>query len=642
MDETPAAPLAVDCAADLRAALARVAPPLLARAQQCVPPIGWNGLARGLEAFANTLLDAPADGAFLRTLRALGVSQVETDIIVAAMSVDLDSRFASAWQLLGGRIDATRPRFGTLLQLLPATAHTEALRLLDPGHWLRALGAIDLVGDAEAMFDRTVVASPLFWGIDPQLTTLNIKPTALCESSYNGNSPLVDIQPRRRTDTDGPPTAVMVEGPTGSGRTWLARELAASVELPTVWATLDNRAQRQIATVIRQAVLHNLMPCFDLTSLNRADTEALLPTFAAWGSLYAGPMIFICEHRLHLPAPWQTWIVPAQRPSLEARTTLWTQALGERGTSELAEELARRFPLGRGAIYRAASEGIFRSAGTADAAMLAQAAREQLDTSSSVAERVRTARRMHELIAAPQTIALLQEILSFAHHRRTVFADWGFAQRFRGGLKVLFSGPPGTGKTMSAEIIAAELDLDLFKIDLSNVVSKWVGETEKNLKEVFDQAEANGGVLLFDEADALFGKRTINVQSSNDRHSNMEINYLLQRMEAFEGICLLTSNIESAIDEAFKRRLNFRVQFAKPDAVERAALWRSMIPSQTPRAGSLNFTEVAERFDMAGGNIRNAALRAALLAAAEQQPLATRHLLDAAQREFGESGRLSM
>jgi AAA+ superfamily predicted ATPase len=640
---------------DLRRALHDVAQRLMRQAEQRVPPIGWNGIARELAEFAAvepSSIGTDAAGFTLLRQR-LSLDDVETLIVAAAMSVDVDGRFTSAWQLVGGRIDATRPRFGSVLQLLTPNERDSALRLLQPGHWLRACNLIDILGSSESAFDHVVVANPLFFGVDADAAALGVRSDGLCVSSYTGSSPLVDAQIRRRQKADGAPTAVVIEGPSGSGRSWLAREIAASFEAPTVWVDVDHRAPAQVFAAVRQALVEQAIPCLDLTSMTSGVASSdkpdagleqqrwLLTALTKLAELCAGAIVLVCEHRLRLPAPWQTWIVTVTRPNLEQRAELWQTALGERGTPALAADLARRFPLGRGAIFRAHSEGNFRSAGTADPDSLAQAAREQLDASSSAAERIRSSRRMSELIAAPQTISLLQEILSFARYRRTVFAKWGFAQRFRGGLKVLFAGPPGTGKTMSAEIIAAELDLDLFKIDLSNVVSKWIGETEKNLKQVFDQAEAHGGVLLFDEADALFGKRTSNVQSSNDRHSNMEINYLLQRMEAFEGICLLTSNIDNAIDEAFKRRLNFRVQFAKPDVAEREALWRTMIPAQTPIAGKLDFAEVAERFDMAGGNIRNAALRAALLAAADGKSLATSHLLDAAQREFGESGRLS-
>jgi SpoVK/Ycf46/Vps4 family AAA+-type ATPase len=350
--------------------------------------------------------------------------------------------------------------------------------------------------------------------------------------------------------------------------------------------------------------------------------------------------VIVAESRALLPDPWHTITTSAFRPDAARRAQLWQTALPEAPAEQLAD-LAQRFPLTAGGVFRAADEARARGGGDVEPDVLAQAAREQLEVRSSLAERSRSTKRLADLVAQPQTVALIEEIIAFAHSRRQVFDDWGFGRRMRGGLKVLFSGPPGTGKTLSAEIISGELELDLYRIDVSNVVSKWIGETEKNLKQVFDQAEAHGGVLLFDEADALFGKRASDVKSSTDRYANLEVNYLLQRMEGYEGIVLLTTNLETGIDEAFRRRLNFRVRFLAPDVDEREQLWQLMIPSSVPRGEALDFAEVAERYDMPGGNIKNAALRAAILAAAEGSRLMTRHLCTAAEREFTEIGRIS-
>ena len=183
------------------------------------------------------------------------------------------------------------------------------------------------------------------------------------------------------------------------------------------------------------------------------------------------------------------------------------------------------------------------------------------------------------------------------------------------GLSALFSGPPGTGKTMVAGLIARELTLELYQIDLSRVVSKYVGETEKNLAEVFDAADWGNVLLLFDEADALFSRRT-DVKSSNDRFANMEINYLLQRLERFEGVSILTTNLEGSIDTAFKRRLSFRVGFPMPDAAEREVLWKRMVPSEAP-VEALDVAALAQAYEFTGGNIRNTMLRAAYLAASK-------------------------
>jgi SpoVK/Ycf46/Vps4 family AAA+-type ATPase len=217
--------------------------------------------------------------------------------------------------------------------------------------------------------------------------------------------------------------------------------------------------------------------------------------------------------------------------------------------------------------------------------------------------------------------------------RTTVYETWGFAVKgARGlGISALFVGASGTGKTMAAEVLANELRLDLYRIDLSQVVSKYIGETEKNLRRVFDAAEEGGAVLLFDEADALFGKRS-EVKDSHDRYANIEVSYLLQRMEAYQGLAILTTNLKAALDPAFLRRLRFVVQFPFPDAAQRAEIWRRIFPQAMPTE-NLEITKLA-RLNIAGGAIRNIALHAAFLAADRHEPVAMSHLLRAARNEY--------
>jgi SpoVK/Ycf46/Vps4 family AAA+-type ATPase len=214
-----------------------------------------------------------------------------------------------------------------------------------------------------------------------------------------------------------------------------------------------------------------------------------------------------------------------------------------------------------------------------------------------------------------------------------VYENWGFAAKSARGLGIsaLFSGASGTGKTMAAEVLANELQLDLYRIDLSQVVSKYIGETEKNLRRVFDAAEQGGAILLFDEADALFGKRS-EVKDSHDRYANVEISYLLQRMEAYRGLAILTTNLKDAIDTAFMRRIRFVVAFPFPDAAQRAEIWRRVFPSQTPTEGL--DVERLSRLSLAGGNIHNIAMYAAFLAADAHQPVEMSHLLHAARAEY--------
>ena len=256
--------------------------------------------------------------------------------------------------------------------------------------------------------------------------------------------------------------------------------------------------------------------------------------------------------------------------------------------------------------------------------------RQRLD---GLAQRIEPSATWDDLILPEAQRQILREMASHVRQRATVYERWGFsAKGLRGlGISALFAGASGTGKTMAAEVLAGELRLDLYRIDLSSVVSKYIGETEKNLRRVFDAAELGGAILLFDEADALFGKRS-EVKDSHDRYANIEVSYLLQRMEEYRGLAILTTNIKSALDTAFLRRIRFVVQFPFPDAAQRAEIWRRIFPSGTPTEG----IEVAKlsRLNVAGGNIRNVAINAAFLAAAAREPVRMSHLLRAARTEY--------
>ena len=230
-------------------------------------------------------------------------------------------------------------------------------------------------------------------------------------------------------------------------------------------------------------------------------------------------------------------------------------------------------------------------------------------------------------------MALMHQIAGQVRERHKVYEQWGFSQTMnRGfGISALFAGESGTGKTMAAEVIANDLQLNLYRIDLSAVVSKYIGETEKNLRKVFDAAERGGAILFFDEADALFGKRS-EVKDSHDRYANIEINYLLQRMEAFSGLAILATNMKTALDSAFMRRLRFVVNFPFPGVKERQQIWEKALPPQTPRRG-LDYARLA-RLNISGGNIHSIALNAAFIAAQNGQTVTMPVVVAAARVEM--------
>jgi hypothetical protein len=321
------------------------------------------------------------------------------------------------------------------------------------------------------------------------------------------------------------------------------------------------------------------------------------------------------------------------------RTALWRESLGPEaiGLDGDVDAVALQFELPAQAVRAAAADALGRDSIGGDA--LWEAAREQARPRlEELAQRIDPCARWDDLVLPELQTRTLREIVLHVRNRVCVYETWAFAAKSARGLGIsaLFTGPSGTGKTMAAEVLANELRLDLYRIDLSSVVSKYIGETEKNLRRVFDAAEGGGAILLFDEADALFGKRS-EVKDSHDRYANIETGYLLQRMEAYRGLAILTTNMRGAIDTAFLRRLRFVVQFPFPDAARRAEIWRRVFPVDTPTDG-LDPARLA-RLDVAGGTIRNVALNAAFLAADAGDPVRMSHLARAARSEVAKLDR---
>jgi SpoVK/Ycf46/Vps4 family AAA+-type ATPase len=261
---------------------------------------------------------------------------------------------------------------------------------------------------------------------------------------------------------------------------------------------------------------------------------------------------------------------------------------------------------------------------------------------ASLAHKITPRYGWEDIILPEDQVALLHEIVSTVRGRATVLDEWGVGRKLASsrGITALFAGPPGTGKTMAAEIIAGELELDLYKIDLSVIVSKYIGETEKNLEQIFTEAASSNAILFFDEADALFGKRS-EVRDSHDRYANIEISYLLQRMEAYDGITILATNLRANLDEAFTRRLQFSVEFPFPEEADRLRIWKALFPANMPRASDFDLASLAQRFKLAGGSIRNILMSAAYLAASDGCCVTMEHLLHSARRELQKMGRLT-
>ena len=343
-------------------------------------------------------------------------------------------------------------------------------------------------------------------------------------------------------------------------------------------------------------------------------------------------------------------VIHLPEPDLADRAALW-RALLPPGTpleQRDADELAARFRFNPGRIARTVARAISSSAllppgrRALTAPLLAQAGRDVgAAAMGSLAQRLPLPFSREDLVVPPDVAAELALALVWVKQQRKVLDGWGFAARVPTGrgLTMLFSGPPGTGKTMAAQVMARELGLELYRVDLSRVMNKYIGETEKNLARLFDEAQAASATLFFDEADALFGKRS-EVKDAHDRYANVEIGYLLQRMEEYEGVTILASNRKNDLDEAFARRFHFMVEFPKPDEPHRLRIWRGMFPDVAERDADIDFARLAREFEVSGGEIKNVVLAAAYMAAGEGRPVGMAHLKRGLRREFEKSGKV--
>ncbi|HEY9835702.1 MAG TPA: ATP-binding protein, partial [Vampirovibrionales bacterium] len=355
---------------------------------------------------------------------------------------------------------------------------------------------------------------------------------------------------------------------------------------------------------------------------------------------YDHPLLITSRDRRH-PRQRPLITFEVEQPSSQEQRELWVNTLGTSAASLKGhiETLVSHFSLSAPAIRAAClktkgTHKLERDNSNEFGSQLWETCRIQARSRmEDLAQRIESGSQWEDLVLPDIQRDTLREIIAHVRQRAKVYETWGFGGKSGRGLGItaLFAGASGTGKTMAADIIAQELHLDLYRIDLSSIISKYIGETEKNLRRVFDSAEAGGSILLFDEADALFGKRS-EVKDSHDRHANIEVAYLLQRMEAYRGLAILTTNLKSSLDQAFLRRIRFVIQFPFPDSTQREEIWRRIFPKQTPTEG-LNYSKLG-KLNVAGGNIRNIALNSAFIAADANEPVMMKHILEASKSEY--------
>ncbi len=446
------------------------------------------------------------------------------------------------------------------------------------------------------------------------------------------------------------PPIVHLGGPDAARVRTVAGELAAgaglgllSVTLPALESEVGLEAALSLCQ--REAALEGAaLLLTGLEQLKRPDTERLR-TLVGEGLL--ARLVFIAGSG---GDAWPGVSIAVPALDFDARRTLWSATLGDASAvgPSVLDDLAGKFSLSTQGIEDAARAAI-GSARWRDPSSpvvgiddLYGAARAQsMPILNTLARKVPPHYRWHDIVLPPDTIEQLREMCGMVEHRHLVYETWGFDRKLALGKGVmsLFAGQSGTGKTMAADVIAGSLGLDLYKIDLSGVVSKYIGETEKNLGSIFSEAESSNAILFFDEADALFGKRS-EVKDAHDRYANIETAYLLQKMEEYSGAVILATNLKMNLDEAFSRRLHFVVDFPLPEEDDRRRIWMSMLPQDLPHGDDIDFAFLARQFKISGGNIRNIVLAGAFIAASEGAPMGMGHLIRGTRREYQKLGRM--
>jgi hypothetical protein len=605
-----------------------------------------------------------------RLQRRFGLSDVELRILICCLAPDWELRFQRYFAFLQNDVNRRRPTLQLLgdLWLEVGAAPFGARGTFSPDAPLLRERLLAFSGPADVPFPAR---QPLVAEAVADYLAGKDRPDALLAGFVSLRTPAVewpegqwyaqhrDIVARllEPLQTRGRLPTAYVSAPVGCRKSLITDAVAAGAGVRVMradcraWLGHGSMTRESVRTLRRDARLHGcllvLTGCEALVDDAAATACAALDEFLAENQA-AGIILTgsapVEQLSAALTAP--VWTFEITRPDVAERAELWSSELSSRGCPvqpDLADRLAVAFRFTPRDMQRVLDSG--RPAGhdaAADVAgtLLRRCRELSRHAIQRFATRIVPRRGWDDLVLPPDSRAQLEEICAAARSRRRVHEDWGFERKLAlsAGLNVLFAGPSGVGKTMSAEILAGELGLDVYAIDLSAVVSKYIGETEKNLSRVFDEAEATNGVLFFDECDALFGKRT-EIRDAHDRYANIEVNYLLQRIDRYDGIIILATNLRSNLDAAFTRRIRYAVEFPFPEVQQRERIWRRVFPEQTPLGTDIDFDFLARQFRMSGGSIKNIAVNAAFLAAGNGGRVGMKQVIHATRREIQKMGK---
>ena len=598
---------------------------------------GENGSAPHLDAVHQS---SAVPSAVQALCSAFGLSRFERAILLMCAGVELDGRFASACATAQGDPARPFPTFSLALSALPEP-HWSAVTPVAP---LRRWRLVDCESQAGASLltsrlridERVLHFLTGIQYVDERLAGL-LEPVGADQLVTSHQSVARDIA---AVWTDGHFPLIELSGSDATTRRAIAAAACSALQLNLYALAAEQipAGAAEFDTFLRlwqrEVALGAVALCVETEFLDRSDAKAAA-VVSRLMEMVRGAVVLATADRWR-PLRRPVVCFQAAKPTVEEQRRIWQSLLAETPVllNGEVDALVGQFNLTVSAIRASARDALSAGAEQPSSTRLWNACRLQARPKlEDLAQRIEPAAGWEDLVLPVAEKTLLREVAAQVGQRTTVYETWGFAEKVTRGLGIsaLFSGPSGTGKTMAAEVLANELQLDLYRIDLASVVSKYIGETEKNVKRVFDAAEDSGAILFFDEADALFGKRS-EVKDSHDRYANIEVSYLLQRMEAYRGLAVLATNLKGALDAAFLRRIRFVINFPFPDVAQRTEIWRRIFPAKTPTDG-LDPTVLA-RLNIAGGNIRNIALNAAFLAAQSGRPIQMADVLHSARAEY--------
>jgi hypothetical protein len=598
-----------------------------------------------------------------------GLNRTEQDVLLLALAPEVDLRYERLFAYIQDDVTKKRPSVELALRLLCVALadRLDARRMFAPHAPLLRHHLIQLFDDGQ----RQPPLLARFLKLDERIVTELLGQPAI-DPSLAGSVTLMHpqrqltdlvlpqqfvVQLRRMSAAHDDGFVLALQGSYGSGRGAVAEAVCAELGMPLLKIDLqqlvasDMEPVACVERVLREALLRGAAILWQGADRLLFD-DALVSWRTPWLALldqYTGCSFLAVEQHWEAHGALRRryfLCVELPMPSFAERDHLWRLQLnGDAPDAATMEALTSTFRLSGGqirdAVVMARSLARWRGGPITSEDFYVACRAQSSGKLHSLAHKIVTTYSWNDIVLPVDQLDMLREICVQVRHRRQVLERWGFDQHLAmgKGLNVLFAGPSGTGKTMAADIIASNLGLELYKVDLSTVVSKYIGETEKNLERIFTAAREANAILFFDEADALFGKRS-EVKDAHDRYANIEVGYLLQQMEAYDGVVILATNLRKNMDDAFVRRLHVAIDFPFPEEADRLRIWQKVFPREAPLADDVDLQFVAKQFKLSGGNIRNIALLAAYLAAEQGTPIGMRHLVRAIKREYQKLGKL--